>query len=54
MNRADAQGNGQALGRDPYFDDLFCNMVAAGEAGGRGEASRSSISWGVITSLSRR
>jgi glutaconate CoA-transferase subunit A len=24
MNRADAQGNGQALGRDPYFDDLFC------------------------------
>ena len=24
MNRADAQGNGQALGRDPYFDNLFC------------------------------
>ncbi len=24
MNRADASGNGQALGRDPYFDDLFC------------------------------
>jgi glutaconate CoA-transferase subunit A len=27
MNRADASGNGQALGRDPYFDNLFC-MVA--------------------------
>jgi glutaconate CoA-transferase subunit A len=24
MNRADAGGNGQALGRDPYFDHLFC------------------------------
>lgn len=24
MNRADAYGNGQALGRDPYFDHLFC------------------------------
>jgi len=24
MNRADASGNGQALGRDPYFDQLFC------------------------------
>ena len=24
MNRADALGNGQALGRDPYFDNLFC------------------------------
>ncbi len=24
MNRADAHGNGQSLGRDPYFDDLFC------------------------------
>ena len=24
VNRADAQGNGQALGRDPYFDNLFC------------------------------
>lgn len=24
MNRADAQGNGQSLGRDPYFDHLFC------------------------------
>jgi glutaconate CoA-transferase subunit A len=24
MNRADASGNGQSLGRDPYFDDLFC------------------------------
>src|SRR5262249_54570804 len=24
MNRADAAGNGQFLGDDPYFDDLFC------------------------------
>jgi glutaconate CoA-transferase subunit A len=24
MNRADAFGNGQSLGRDPYFDHLFC------------------------------
>ena len=24
MNRADAGGNGQYLGPDPYFDDLFC------------------------------
>jgi glutaconate CoA-transferase subunit A len=24
MNRADASGNGQHLGRDPYFDNLFC------------------------------
>ena len=24
MNRADAAGNGQYLGSDPYFDDLFC------------------------------
>jgi glutaconate CoA-transferase, subunit A len=24
MNRADALGNGQCLGPDPYFDDLFC------------------------------
>lgn len=24
MNRADDQGNGQYLGPDPYFDDLFC------------------------------
>lgn len=24
MNRADASGNGQVLGRDPYFDNLFC------------------------------
>lgn len=24
MNRADALGNGQSLGRDPYFDHLFC------------------------------
>jgi glutaconate CoA-transferase, subunit A len=24
MNRADAGGNGQYLGPDPYFDDLYC------------------------------
>ena len=24
VNRADAAGNGQILGRDPYFDKLFC------------------------------
>jgi glutaconate CoA-transferase subunit A len=24
VNRADARGNGQILGPDPYFDDLFC------------------------------
>ncbi|HEX7668580.1 MAG TPA: CoA-transferase, partial [Polyangiaceae bacterium] len=24
MNRADQAGNGQFLGPDPYFDDLFC------------------------------
>jgi glutaconate CoA-transferase subunit A len=24
MNRADSRGNGQCLGADPYFDDLFC------------------------------
>jgi glutaconate CoA-transferase subunit A len=24
MNRADSRGNGQFLGPDPYFDDLFC------------------------------
>jgi glutaconate CoA-transferase subunit A len=24
MNRGDAGGNGQYLGVDPYFDDLFC------------------------------
>ena len=24
VNRADAAGNGQILGVDPYFDDLFC------------------------------
>lgn len=24
MNRADSTGNGQYLGPDPYFDDLFC------------------------------
>jgi glutaconate CoA-transferase, subunit A len=30
MNRADAAGNGQYLGPDPYFDDLYC--LAAGRA----------------------
>jgi glutaconate CoA-transferase subunit A len=30
LNRADAAGNGQYLGPDPYFDDLFC--LAAGRA----------------------
>ncbi|MFI7007963.1 CoA transferase subunit A [Streptomyces sp. NPDC050145] len=30
MNRADRRGNGQYLGPDPYFDDLFCE--AADEA----------------------
>jgi glutaconate CoA-transferase subunit A len=30
MNRADAKGNAQFLGPDPYFDDLFC--AAADEA----------------------
>jgi glutaconate CoA-transferase subunit A len=24
LNRADARGNGQALGIDPYFDELYC------------------------------
>ncbi len=28
MNRADASGNGQFLGPDPYFDDLFCLAAA--------------------------
>ncbi len=28
MNRADARGNGQYLGPDPYFDDLFCLAAA--------------------------
>lgn len=27
MNRADARGNGQFLGPDPYFDDLFCRAA---------------------------
>ena len=27
MNRADAYGNGQFLGPDLYFDDLFCNAA---------------------------
>jgi glutaconate CoA-transferase subunit A len=30
MNRADAGGNGQYLGIDPYFDDLFCMAAARG------------------------
>ncbi|MFI1537044.1 CoA transferase subunit A [Streptomyces anandii] len=30
LNRADRRGNGQYLGPDPYFDDLFCE--AADEA----------------------
>ncbi|MEU6623753.1 CoA-transferase [Streptomyces litmocidini] len=29
LNRADAQGNGQYLGPDPYFDDLFCEAADA-------------------------
>ena len=28
LNRADARGNGQYLGPDPYFDDLFCRAAA--------------------------
>jgi glutaconate CoA-transferase subunit A len=28
LNRADARGNGQYLGPDPYFDDLFCLAAA--------------------------
>lgn len=28
MNRADAAGNAQYLGPDPYFDDLFCLAAA--------------------------
>ncbi|HTY18050.1 MAG TPA: CoA-transferase [Myxococcota bacterium] len=27
MNRADVHGNGQFLGPDPYFDDLFCTAA---------------------------
>jgi glutaconate CoA-transferase subunit A len=27
MNRADAAGNAQCLGPDPYFDDLFCGAA---------------------------
>ncbi len=27
VNRADARGNGQYLGPDPYFDDLFCQAA---------------------------
>ncbi|KPI07242.1 coenzyme A transferase [Actinobacteria bacterium OK074] len=29
VNRADRQGNGQYLGPDPYFDDLFCAAADA-------------------------
>ncbi|PAZ15449.1 acyl CoA--acetate/3-ketoacid CoA transferase subunit alpha [Streptomyces sp. SA15] len=29
VNRADRQGNGQYLGPDPYFDDLFCEAAHA-------------------------
>jgi glutaconate CoA-transferase subunit A len=29
VNRADRQGNGQYLGPDPYFDDLFCEAAQA-------------------------
>jgi glutaconate CoA-transferase, subunit A len=28
LNRADARGNAQYLGPDPYFDDLFCQAAA--------------------------
>ena len=28
LNRADPRGNGQYLGPDPYFDDLFCLAAA--------------------------
>jgi glutaconate CoA-transferase subunit A len=27
MNRADTRGNGQYLGPDPYFDDLYCRAA---------------------------
>jgi glutaconate CoA-transferase, subunit A len=27
LNRADVRGNGQYLGPDPYFDDLFCQAA---------------------------
>ena len=30
VNRSDAQGNGQSLGPDPYFDDLFCEAADQG------------------------
>ncbi|MEJ8634354.1 CoA-transferase [Streptomyces sp. NPDC006475] len=29
LNRADRRGNGQYLGPDPYFDDLFCQSADA-------------------------
>ncbi|MFG3527834.1 CoA transferase subunit A [Streptomyces sp. NPDC047917] len=29
LNRADRSGNGQYLGPDPYFDDLFCEAADA-------------------------
>src|SRR5262249_51203480 len=35
VNRADARGNGQILGPDPYFDDLF--LMAAKRRGLSGE-----------------
>jgi acyl CoA:acetate/3-ketoacid CoA transferase alpha subunit len=28
MNRADLRGNGQYLGPDPYFDDLYCRAAS--------------------------
>jgi hypothetical protein len=27
MNRADVRGNGQYLGPDPYFDDMYCRAA---------------------------
>lgn len=27
VNRSDRRGNGQVLGPDPYFDDMFCNAA---------------------------
>ncbi|MGH9206115.1 MAG: CoA transferase subunit A [Acidimicrobiales bacterium] len=47
MNRADSRGNGQYLGPDPYFDDLFCmaakraylsceRIVPSGDLAGQG------------------
>jgi glutaconate CoA-transferase, subunit A len=42
VNRADAAGNGQYLGPDPYFDDLFC--LAAQRAYSSCEAVVASLS----------